>query len=796
MDSISIDPTSAFSRYLEKRKRQKKNRIEAEENLRSVAEDLLSLETAASHAKVEYNAFLDTGPHDTEEWQNRRDLLALESRKADAAVANGVQMFKDFATAVKNAVEEEQAPSLDRDTFRDIVKEKFPFWLAFYERCCYGKMTAMPDYNWPATVLCLASKRGHIEVVQLILEGSARGVAGAIGFRGMTPVMLAAKYGKIKIFRLLLSHAPPPTMKLIADDDDDDDEEEEEEEEEVKEEDGEKEIIAIVHSRKQKGENVEDSEMAAFLAKFSTSAVDETKIVKVKEKSDTDEEEEYESYEEESDDYEEESVDVEESNAQEHLLELLNFDSSSNESSDDEDEFAVDINFNGIGNQIGRKTALMLAAESGSSEIVHELLLRHSVDINAQSSDGRTALALAAGQNHMEVISLLLQRRIDMESNELEDDYSEDTLYSDSDTDSESFSTLDADLRDVCGRTALHWACRCGSREAAALLISSSTIFVDVNATDAMGYTPLIYASRAGDPEIVAMLLEDDDGYNSVNMVERGGWTALMMACDKGNLSVIRNIFMIASKVVDVNIAALGSGYTALHLAARHGHVEVVELLLTAAARSINVNHISKSGDSALSIISRFGSSSLLIHDDGDEEMRESMDDDEALEFEKLRRSMQNKSKMCRDIMKAILACPTLSLDTLKRKNNYNWSSFDTKDKIALQMLELKEKELVSKSPEREREVDNSNLQFSQTRRNPRRNILATSWPMRQEEITSTPTTKNDQDAPKISVGQRARAAAAAAAERKIKNGPRPPRKKKRNKKVRSLGKNIKLPPK
>ncbi|KAI2503233.1 hypothetical protein MHU86_11256 [Fragilaria crotonensis] len=54
-------------------------------------------------------------------------------------------------------------------------------------------------------------------------------------------------------------------------------------------------------------------------------------------------------------------------------------------------------------------TALYIASQVGSANVVRELLQNDKVDVNLQRSDGSTALYIASKKNHEEVVRLLLQ---------------------------------------------------------------------------------------------------------------------------------------------------------------------------------------------------------------------------------------------------------------------------------------------------------------------------------------------------------------------------------------------------
>ncbi|WP_395747421.1 ankyrin repeat domain-containing protein [Prosthecobacter sp.] len=100
-------------------------------------------------------------------------------------------------------------------------------------------------------------------------------------------------------------------------------------------------------------------------------------------------------------------------------------------------------------------TPLMAAAAGDLSKAV-ELLLRYKADVNAQSSEGMTALCYAARDNNVPILKLL--------------------------------ANAGGDVNGGKDFKPLHLAARCGSRQAAAFLLDSKA---DVNAKNAAQRTPL-----------------------------------------------------------------------------------------------------------------------------------------------------------------------------------------------------------------------------------------------------------------------------------------------------------------
>uniref|UniRef100_A0A8C9WH12 Kinase D interacting substrate 220 n=1 Tax=Scleropages formosus TaxID=113540 RepID=A0A8C9WH12_SCLFO len=228
-------------------------------------------------------------------------------------------------------------------------------------------------------------------------------------------------------------------------------------------------------------------------------------------------------------------------------------------------------------------TALMLAAEQGSVEIVQELV-RRGANVNLDDVDGWTALISAAKEGHVEVVRELLANNANLEH------------------------------RDMGGWSALMWAAYKGRVEVARLLLEKganpnitgqlcSVVLQHTQCTrnydDAVvllscqcqyGTTPLIWAARKGHIDCVMHLLEngadvDQEGANSM--------TALIVAVRGGYTEVVKELL---KRNPNVNMKDK-DGNTALMIAAKEGHTEIVQDLLDAGAY---VNIPDRSGDTVL----------------------------------------------------------------------------------------------------------------------------------------------------------------------------------------------------
>uniref|UniRef100_A0A673L9L3 Kinase D-interacting substrate of 220 kDa-like n=1 Tax=Sinocyclocheilus rhinocerous TaxID=307959 RepID=A0A673L9L3_9TELE len=218
------------------------------------------------------------------------------------------------------------------------------------------------------------------------------------------------------------------------------------------------------------------------------------------------------------------------------------------------------------------QTALMLASEQGSLEIVQELI-RRGANVNLDDIDCWTALISAAKEGHTEVVKELLENNANVEH------------------------------RDMGGWSALMWASYKGRVEVARLLLEKGA---NPNITGQYGTTPLIWAARKGHYDCVMHLLEnganvDQEGANSMtalivavrggftevvkellkrnpnmNMTDKDGNTALMIAAIEGYTEIVQDLLDAGTYV---NIPDR-SGDTVLIGAVRGGHVEIVRALL------------------------------------------------------------------------------------------------------------------------------------------------------------------------------------------------------------------------
>jgi len=208
-----------------------------------------------------------------------------------------------------------------------------------------------------------------------------------------------------------------------------------------------------------------------------------------------------------------------------------------------EDEKIIEVLLNaGVdpnSNHYGTTPTIILAASHGNERMIKALLGFSTVDVNVRDQLGNTAIKNAVKQGNDHIVELLL---------------STDKVE------------VDAIL--------LLQALAEGNEETVRLLIGHNK--VDVNAKEDLGYTALIRAAEHGHEDIVELLLSQHNV--EVNTRYRNGKTALFCAAGNRRKGVVK--LLLGTKDVDVN-AKDEEGNTALHEAASRGYSDIVEVMLT-----------------------------------------------------------------------------------------------------------------------------------------------------------------------------------------------------------------------
>ncbi|KAH8598592.1 hypothetical protein B0O99DRAFT_615467, partial [Bisporella sp. PMI_857] len=159
-------------------------------------------------------------------------------------------------------------------------------------------------------------------------------------------------------------------------------------------------------------------------------------------------------------------------------------------------------NIHAQGGQYGN--ALQAAALRGSEPVV-KLLLDKSANISCQDNQGRCPLHLTIRGGHQKLIDLVLA---DIEI--------PDWNYQDQ----QGCSALHFAASDTYGWTALHWACRNGSRKTVQILRESGA---DSSRKDIKGWTPLDVATFCQNDSLVSLFQDNTDQAGSKQLITRSG---------------------------------------------------------------------------------------------------------------------------------------------------------------------------------------------------------------------------------------------------------------------------------
>ena len=151
------------------------------------------------------------------------------------------------------------------------------------------------------------------------------------------------------------------------------------------------------------------------------------------------------------------------------------------------------------------------AASNGDVKLM-ELILNTSVDLNAKTSSGHTALHLAYQYGRTEIVQLLI-------------------------TSPKDFS-IDLNARNINRCSALHLACKNSRTETVELMIKSSKDYnIDLNAKDDMERTPFHLACFHGNAETVELLIKSSIDF-SIDLNAKGD--------DEGNTPSGIHVFSVA----------------------------------------------------------------------------------------------------------------------------------------------------------------------------------------------------------------------------------------------------------
>ena len=210
-------------------------------------------------------------------------------------------------------------------------------------------------------------------------------------------------------------------------------------------------------------------------------------------------------------------------------------------------------------------TALMVACQSGSDDIVRLMLANPSYETNLGDRSGNSCLHYAIKNNKSSVVDLLLA--------------------------DPRISARASDNGNENGTTPLMMACMDGFVEIAEKLLLCSN--VDINCADKRGDTPLLHATVGGFSALVSRLLEVPD--IKINQANKNGDTALMCAANDGHTEIVARLLQCRDLKVNSSNVDM---YTSLMCACDKGNMDVVQLLIN--HPDIDINLKDEGGDTAL----------------------------------------------------------------------------------------------------------------------------------------------------------------------------------------------------
>jgi ankyrin repeat protein len=210
--------------------------------------------------------------------------------------------------------------------------------------------------------------------------------------------------------------------------------------------------------------------------------------------------------------------------------------------------------------RVGGWNPLLIAAVDGHAGVVSVLLETAGVDLNAAFTDGEdagmTPMFLAAQENRLDVVKLLIAAGVDVNTARAE------------------------------GATPLHAAAHNGHAGVVSVLLETAGADMNAASTDGelSGITPLFLAAQNGHEDVVSVLIETPgvDPNAAPSDGKRAGVTPLFSAAQDNRLDVVK---LLIAAGADVNKARDDDGCTPLHVAAEAGHADVVDLLIADGAK-------------------------------------------------------------------------------------------------------------------------------------------------------------------------------------------------------------------
>ena len=227
-----------------------------------------------------------------------------------------------------------------------------------------------------------------------------------------------------------------------------------------------------------------------------------------------------------------------------------------------------------------KEALIHLAAGRGHTEIV-KLLLEKGIDINTKTKWGWTPLLYAINFRKVETSKLLLEKGANPNQNNV---WRQTPLHFAAMTGMVSITKLlinkGAEINATTeeGITPLHYAAQRGRNDVVEILIKSGA---NINVKDVGGITPIMYACQSGHYETFETLVQKGADIETTDCIGR---TLLHKASINGNF---RTVEFLLNKNIKINLKD-NHGHEPLYYAAKHGHKKVAELLKARGAKTEN----------------------------------------------------------------------------------------------------------------------------------------------------------------------------------------------------------------
>jgi ankyrin repeat protein len=196
-----------------------------------------------------------------------------------------------------------------------------------------------------------------------------------------------------------------------------------------------------------------------------------------------------------------------------------------------------------------------------------KLLLKHPPDVPLATSARESALREAAFQGKINLVKELVQQNIAPHTKNINGQTAWMMAVS------AGHNEIADYLASQPGPQAVNiiFATEFGFNERLSVLLKEN---VDINVSDVRGFSPLMLAASRGDVEMLSSLIRYGAKTNHQSL---RGWNVLSLAISGGSLETIKKILQVDSKLL---LQVDKEGWNALHWAAFHGDLEIINLLL------------------------------------------------------------------------------------------------------------------------------------------------------------------------------------------------------------------------